>query len=100
MLSDSATRELVVIHLVFLFVFHDPATTEIYTLSLHDALPIYVSILASCKSAGRFLSMELRATNSSRSGGVFHGCRCAPISPRRSSPTSRRTPSATGSIAT
>src|SRR5947207_11641841 len=22
------------------FVFHDPATTEIYTLSLHDALPI------------------------------------------------------------
>src|SRR5690349_21974571 len=24
-----------------LLVFHDPATTEIYTLSLHDALPIY-----------------------------------------------------------
>src|SRR5690349_24922484 len=23
------------------FFFHDPATTEIYTLSLHDALPIY-----------------------------------------------------------
>src|SRR3989338_6701226 len=29
-------------HLVFrLFFFNDPATTEIYTLSLHDALPIY-----------------------------------------------------------
>src|SRR5687768_17677641 len=27
--------------LVFLFFFNDPATTEIYTLSLHDALPIY-----------------------------------------------------------
>src|SRR5687767_15651316 len=25
----------------FLFFFNDPATTEIYTLSLHDALPIY-----------------------------------------------------------
>src|SRR5206468_10619734 len=25
-----------------LFFFNDPATTEIYTLSLHDALPIYV----------------------------------------------------------
>src|SRR5215471_7023610 len=29
-------------HLCFLFfLFNDPATTEIYTLSLHDALPIY-----------------------------------------------------------
>src|SRR5436305_9387173 len=27
--------------LCFLFFFNDPATTEIYTLSLHDALPIY-----------------------------------------------------------
>src|SRR3990167_5509206 len=26
---------------VFFFFFTDPATTEIYTLSLHDALPIY-----------------------------------------------------------
>ena len=25
----------------FLFFFNDPSTTEIYTLSLHDALPIY-----------------------------------------------------------
>src|SRR5205807_10665489 len=25
----------------FLFFFHHPATTDIYTLSLHDALPIY-----------------------------------------------------------
>src|SRR5215813_15430117 len=27
----------------FLFFFNDTATTEIYTLSLHDALPIYAS---------------------------------------------------------
>src|SRR5438477_5437382 len=26
---------------VFFFFFHDTATTEIYTLSLHDALPIF-----------------------------------------------------------
>src|SRR5947207_10431333 len=26
----------------YLFFFNDPATTEIYTLSLHDALPIWV----------------------------------------------------------
>src|SRR2546428_13613038 len=28
-------------HLSFFFFFNDTATTEIYTLSLHDALPIY-----------------------------------------------------------
>src|SRR3712207_7193364 len=28
-------------HLLYLFFFNDTATTEIYTLSLHDALPIY-----------------------------------------------------------
>src|SRR5690349_24230839 len=27
--------------LIFFFFFNDPAATEIYTLSLHDALPIY-----------------------------------------------------------
>src|SRR5687768_18526739 len=32
--------------LLFFFFFNDPATTEIYTLSLHDALPI-------CDRAGR-----------------------------------------------
>src|SRR2546426_12295261 len=31
----------VVIDLFFFFFFNDTATTEIYTLSLHDALPIY-----------------------------------------------------------
>src|SRR5438874_13372710 len=30
---------------LFLFFFNDPATTEIYTLSLHDALPIFVAEL-------------------------------------------------------
>src|SRR5256885_8543277 len=30
----------------FFFFFNDTATTEIYTLSLHDALPIYPQLLA------------------------------------------------------
>src|SRR3712207_7967435 len=30
-------------HLVYFFFFNDTATTEIYTLSLHDALPIYLA---------------------------------------------------------
>src|SRR3989337_3081388 len=34
-----------------LFFFNDTATTEIYTLSLHDALPIFV-IHRSCRSGG------------------------------------------------
>src|SRR3712207_8167596 len=29
---------------VFVFFFNDTATTEIYTLSLHDALPIFVTV--------------------------------------------------------
>src|SRR5262245_64279194 len=31
---------------LFLFFFHCPATTDIYTLSLHDALPIYMETMA------------------------------------------------------
>src|SRR3712207_7877919 len=31
---------------MFFFFFNDTATTEIYTLSLHDALPIYSGLLA------------------------------------------------------
>src|SRR2546426_1166624 len=30
----------------FFFFFNDTATTEIYTLSLHDALPIYIVVFA------------------------------------------------------
>src|SRR5438445_13428987 len=32
-----------VIYSIFFFFFNDPATTDIYTLSLHDALPISVA---------------------------------------------------------
>src|SRR2546429_2880786 len=33
---------------MFFFFFNDTATTEIYTLSLHDALPIFFLLLAAC----------------------------------------------------
>src|SRR5947208_16649430 len=35
--------------LCYIFFFNDTATTEIYTLSLHDALPISRSMLWSCR---------------------------------------------------
>src|SRR2546429_4089216 len=47
--------------LLFFFFFNDTATTEIYTLSLHDALPICI-----CHSGRPFSS---RAPNSCRARG-------------------------------
>src|SRR2546425_7960452 len=38
--------------LFFFFFFNDTATTEIYTLSLHDALPIYTGGEASIAASG------------------------------------------------
>src|SRR2546427_11557740 len=35
-----SSRAVVDLHIFFFFFFNDTATTEIYTLSLHDALPI------------------------------------------------------------
>src|SRR2546422_7870674 len=37
------------------FFFNDTATTEIYTLSLHDALPIWRGRLSNCRKATRFV---------------------------------------------
>src|SRR5260221_13417477 len=42
MSMSGPTRVLVHILLRVVFFFNDTATTEIYTLSLHDALPIYL----------------------------------------------------------
>ena len=43
---------------IFIFFFHDTATTEIYTLSLHDALPIFF-----CFSCGSINSAAPDAGN-------------------------------------
>src|SRR2546422_6463741 len=45
-------------HLYFFFFFNDTATTEIYTLSLHDALPICISH-ADCERVSQQLSVIL-----------------------------------------
>src|SRR5260221_8031840 len=39
---------------MFFFFFNDTATTEIYTLSLHDALPIYRKALRVMQMAAKF----------------------------------------------
>src|SRR2546430_8997760 len=66
--------------LVFFFFFNDTATTEIYTLSLHDALPIYSRSRASwlrlyvtpaahtsCRSIGARKDRKSTRLNSSHS---------------------------------
>ena len=46
-------------HVILSFFFNDTATTEIYTLSLHDALPIYEH------EQGDVLSAQITTTNQS-----------------------------------
>src|SRR3712207_7988454 len=62
------------------FFFNDTATTEIYTLSLHDALPIWQALHALAKSAylNRFLCPGLRRI---AGGCVPGGVRVVSISP-------------------
>src|SRR5256885_11932562 len=44
--------------LVVFFFFNDTATTEIYTLSLHDALPIWAGGIGRAQSTGRTVARE------------------------------------------
>src|SRR5215217_9445747 len=50
---------------IFFFFFNDPATTEIYTLSLHDALPISLRVLSTC--SGPAMSKSVSPGYSTRS---------------------------------
>src|SRR2546422_7544157 len=70
--------------LSFFFFFNDTATTEIYTLSLHDALPI-------CASDERGVyagALELRACE----GGLLRRLESADQDPAAHAPTDRRHP--------
>ena len=49
------TTNICYLYFVFFF-FNDTATTEIYTLSLHDALPIYKKVNAKIKIIPIFIS--------------------------------------------
>src|SRR5437868_14768681 len=54
----------------FFFFFNDTATTEIYTLSLHDALPIWRRP-RDCRALGtRGLGSDSRRSRASQSGGL------------------------------
>src|ERR1051325_3896215 len=54
----------VVVLLFFFFFFNDTATTEIYTLSLHDALPIWGRSGHGCSATGRWPTAESTVTRS------------------------------------
>src|SRR6266480_6185910 len=51
----------------FFFFFNDTATTEIYTLSLHDALPIYLVDIRQLADAWQRLLPGLRADQDRKS---------------------------------
>src|SRR5438552_18855743 len=70
LLSLSLTFFICRLHLFFFFFFNDTATTEIYTLSLHDALPIswlIVSAWALSKFAGPRSCFQFRLLEKARS---------------------------------
>src|SRR5690606_41395825 len=67
-------------------VLHDPSTTEIYTLSLHDALPISRRSAPAPSSNGNFAACtRIGASTSARSATAARGSvGCSPMPLRRS----------------
>src|SRR5437667_10668362 len=63
----------------FFFFFNDTATTEIYTLSLHDALPIYIILVGKGVASGYaplgavLVSARVVAAFERGSGAFMHG---------------------------
>src|SRR5208337_5055341 len=60
-------------HFLFFF-FNDTATTEIYTLSLHDALPILVDFGRQSRPAGRVLGVGHHQDRKSTRLNSSHRC--------------------------
>src|SRR3712207_7113698 len=69
----------------FFFFFNDPATTEIYPLPLHDALPIFTG--ETCPTAGT----GIRRHRGRRAVSTCRPARSAPRTPQRR-PARRRPP--------
>src|SRR5256885_5041046 len=68
-------------HLLFFFFFNDTATTEIYTLSLHDALPIWHA-----QPGGRCAGDRRRGKDRSQAAALHGRCGslCADRADRKS----------------
>src|SRR3712207_7139974 len=65
----------------FFFFFNDTATTEIYTLSLHDALPIYRGRAGEGRPAPR--AQRVAGDHPGPGGQVRRGHARRPVDPRR-----------------
>src|SRR3712207_7843382 len=71
------------------FFFNDTATTEIYTLSLHDALPISATQLPAAGRQGRFAPQP--ALPAAARGAVeHHADHCPAVSPAQAAPAGDR----------
>src|SRR5260221_5948911 len=78
-MSEAELSSLMILHhpVAFFFFFNDTATTEIYTLSLHDALPISHSVcraihgLVWAKSASPSLDADRKSTRLNSSHTVI-----------------------------
>src|SRR3712207_7573562 len=68
---------------VYFFFFNDTATTEIYTLSLHDALPIFPPVQLHAEAAGA--STQPASTSSRAASSPVVQRRTGPASPGRRS---------------
>src|SRR6266511_893955 len=62
---------IIIFYILFFFFFNDTATTEIYTLSLHDALPISdrPQLLESVLGAGEMVAVEDLGAVARQQGG-------------------------------
>src|SRR5688572_33422658 len=67
MLNVSCSRPL----LLPSFCLHATATSEIYTLSLHDALPIFAAKIAEREQAGKHFSIVVVAEGAKPAGGDY-----------------------------
>src|SRR3712207_7581721 len=64
---------IIIVHFFFFFFFNDTATTEIYTLSLHDALPIFLGL--SLDWSGKALQGPMNRSDQVWKVGGPHGIR-------------------------
>src|SRR3989442_5123847 len=61
--------------IILFFFFNDTATTEIYTLSLHDALPIYPHGWSRNARSTRCLGIAISGSRAASPAAVAHGGR-------------------------